>query len=295
MTSKIGFIGIGRMGAPMVRHLLDAGHKVLAYDPNADAVAAIAKDGATPAHTIADVAAADIVLMSLPTPDVVEAVTLGAEGIAASGRPSAVVDLSTTGPTVSRRVGAGLAKAGIGFVDSPVSGGVGGAEKGTLTLMTACPADLFAKVEPILSRFGSVTHVGEEPGQAQLIKVINNLMSVTSLAIAAEGIVLAEKCGVSGETLMNIVNKGSGRSNASEDKIPKYVLTRSFDFGFALGLSAKDIRLCLAESEAAGVPMVLGNATKLLLNMAQTQLGPNADMTEIFKTIERAATPDRAA
>jgi 2-hydroxy-3-oxopropionate reductase len=290
MTLTLGFVGVGRMGAPMARHLLKAGHEVTVYDPNADAIQMLVADGAIAADSPAAVgAAAEVVLLSLPTPEIVMAAALGAEGVAAGGKPRAVIDLSTTGPTSARALAKGLADAEIGCVDSPISGGVAGAEKGNLTLMVACMPNLFALVEPILTLFGRVIHVGEEPGQAQLIKVINNLMSVTSLAIASEGIVLAQKAGIDPVMLMNVVNQGSGQSNASEDKIPKYVLNRKFDFGFALGLSAKDIRLCLAESEAQGVPMIVGSAAKMLLGIAHSKLGPDADLTELIKVIEELA------
>ena len=185
-----------------------------------------------------------------------------------------------------------LAEYGIGLLDCPVSGGVAGAAAGKLTLMAAGTPYFFSKAEPVLANFGKVTHVGTEPGQAQLIKVINNLMSVTALAIASEGMVLAQKAGIDPAMLMQIVNSGSGRSNASEDKVPKYVLTRSFDFGFALGLSAKDVRLCLDEADALGVPMIVGSAARQLLTMAKGELGADGDLTAMIKPIERLAGLD---
>ncbi|MEQ9244060.1 NAD(P)-dependent oxidoreductase [Roseovarius indicus] len=296
MSLKLGFVGIGRMGKPMAGHLLDAGYDLTVFDPNKSAVEALVAKGAKAAESPKAVGdEAELILMSLPTPDVVTEAATGAEGISKGSKARAVIDLSTTGPTAARALAEGLKADGLGCVDSPVSGGVAGAEKGTLTLMTACTDELFAEVEPILKLFGKVTHVGQEAGQAQLIKVINNLMSVTALAIASEGIVLAEKAGVSGETLMNVVNQGSGRSNASEDKIPKYVLSRKFDFGFALGLSAKDVRLCIAESEALGVPMIVGSAAKMLMGIAHTQQGPDADLTELIKSVERLANVEQAS
>ncbi len=286
MTS-LGFIGVGRMGAPMVRRLMAAGHAVTVHDPNAAAVADLVAAGATAAEgpaTLAD--RAEIVFLSLPTPEIVQAV---ASGLAGGKALRIVVDLSTTGPRGAKALAEGLARHGIGCVDCPVSGGVAGAENGKLSLMAAGADAHFTEVEPLLLTFGKVTHVGQEPGQAQLIKVINNLMSVTALAIASEGLVLAQKAGLDPAVLMQVVNTGSGRSNASEDKVPKYVLTRSFDFGFALGLSAKDVRLCLDEAEALGVPMIVGQAARQVLTIAKGMLGPEGDLSELIKPMEQWA------
>lgn len=288
MSLNLGFIGIGRMGNPMARRLLAAGHEVHVYDPSAEAVAQLVEQGAKAASSPADVASkVQIVLLSLPTPEVVLKVASGDNGLTSgSGGLRIVIDLSTSGPRGAAALAEALSAHGIEVADSPVSGGVAGAEAGKLSLMTACATETFAEIESILECFGRVNHVGERPGQAQLIKVINNLMSVTALAIASEGCVLAQKAGVDPAKLMEVVNTGSGRSNASEDKIPKYVLTRNFDFGFALGLSAKDARLCLDEAEALGVPMMVGSAARQLLLATKGQFGETGDLTEIVRTIE---------
>ncbi|MEZ5666060.1 MAG: NAD(P)-dependent oxidoreductase [Alphaproteobacteria bacterium] len=285
--TRIGFAGIGRMGAPLARRLLNAGHSVTVFDTNPVAVEALAAAGADSAASPAALAGiCEVVLVSLPTPEIVEAVALGADGLSAGGSVRIVVDLSTTGSRVAKAVAAGLTAAGIAAVDCPVSGGVAGAEKGTLALMAACPAPVLEEIRPILECFGRVFHVGAEPGMGQTIKVINNLMSVTALSIASEALVLGAKAGIDPAKLVEVINAGSGASNATLTKIPKFVLTRSFDFGFALELSAKDVRLCLEESEAQGVPMIVGSAVRQLLTIAKGRLGGSADLTEIIKPIE---------
>lgn len=294
--TTLGFIGIGRMGAPMVRRLLGAGHEVIVSDANLDAVAELVKAGARATETPSKLAdEAEIVFLSLPTPEIVQTVALGSNGLVAGKVLRIVVDLSTTGPRAAKTLAAGLEARGIGVVDCPVSGGVAGAVSGKLSLMAAGLTRHFEAVEPFLLLFGKVIHVGQEPGQAQLIKVINNLMSVTALAIASEGMVLAQKSGLDPAVLMKVVNTGSGRSNASEDKVPKYILTRSFDFGFALGLSAKDVRLCLEEADALGVPMIVGSAARQVLTIAKGLLGDDGDLTELIKPIERWAGVEVAA
>lgn len=284
---KIGFAGIGRMGAPMSRRLMDAGFAVTVFDANPKAVDALVADGAAGAETPAELArATDVVLMSLPTPEIVRAVALGPDGLASGAGAKIVVDLSTTGGQTEKAVAAALAEHGITLIDCPVSGGVGGAEAGKLTLMAACPSETLETVRPVLDCFGKLFHVGEEPGMGQTIKVINNLMSVTALSIASEALVLGAKAGLDPAVMIDVINAGSGGSNATATKIPKFVLNRSFDFGFAIELSAKDLRLCLEESEALGVPMIVGSAVKQLLTIAKGQLGGSADLTEIIKPIE---------
>jgi 3-hydroxyisobutyrate dehydrogenase-like beta-hydroxyacid dehydrogenase len=288
MTSlKLGFAGVGRMGMPMVKRLLAAGYGVSVYDTNETVVAALAKEGAARAKTPAELMTlCDVVLLSLPTPEIVQAVALGPDGLVSGKGARIVVDLSTTGPRTERQVAEGLKAAGIATVDCPVSGGVGGAEKGTLAMMVACEASVMETVRPILETLGKPILVGAEPGMGQMMKVINNLMSVTALSIASEALVLATKAGLDPDILIDVVNSGSGSSNATLTKIPKFVLTRSFDFGFSIGLSAKDIRLCLEESDALGVPMIVGGAVRQLLTVAKSDLGADADLTELIKPIE---------
>jgi len=222
-------------------------------------------------------------------PEIVKTVALGEDGLVKGKGSKIVIDLSTTGSSIAREVASGLSEAGISLVDCPVSGGVGGAENGTLAMMVACARDLFPVVTPILEQLGKPTFVGEEPGMGQLLKVLNNIISVASLAIASEALVIGAKAGLDPDVMIEVINSGSGRTNATSDKIPKFVLTRNFDFGFAIGLSAKDIRLCLEESEALGVPMVVGAAVKQLVNITKGRLGPEADLTEIIRPIEEWA------
>jgi 2-hydroxy-3-oxopropionate reductase len=274
----------------MARRLLAAGYKVAVFDLNARAVASLAGQGARAVNSPAALMGeTDMVLMSLPTPDVVRTVALGENGLVHGRGARIVVDLSTTGPSTARIVAGELQRAGIVPVDCPVSGGVGGAEKGTLAMMVACNSAVLPEVLPVLQQLGKPTHVGEEAWMGQMLKVINNIISVTSLAIASETLVMGTKAGLDPDVMIDVINAGTGRTNATTDKIPKFVLSRSFNFGFAIGLSAKDLRLCIEESEALGVPMVVGSAVKQLVNITKGRLGPDADLTEIIKPIEEWA------
>ena len=175
------------------------------------------------------------------------------------------IDVSTTGSTYAKRVAEGLKAKNIVAVDAPVSGGVAGAEKGTLAVMVSCDDETFATVKPIVEVIGKVFHVGKQPGQGQTMKLLNNLLSATAMAISSEAVVMGVKAGLDPKQVIDVINAGSGRNTATMDKIPRCVLNRKFDFGFAIGLLNKDVRLCLEEAEAMGVPMVVGSAVRQIL------------------------------
>lgn len=287
---SIGFVGVGRMGGPMVRRLLQAGFDLTIYDKSEAVIAPLVELGATRADSPKAVAsAAEIVLASLPTPPIVQAVALGPDGIGEGTKVKIFIDVSTTGSTVATRVAEGLAAKGITAVDSPVSGGIAGAEKGTLAVMVSCPEETFAQVKPVLEVIGKLFFVGRKPGQGQTMKLLNNLLSGTAMAISSEAIVMGVKAGLDPQQIMDVINAGSGRNSATQDKIPRCVIPRTFNFGFAISLLNKDIRLCLDEAEALGVPMIVGTAVRQLLAVTIATEGVDADMTETVKTVERWA------
>lgn len=284
MAEHIGFIGVGRMGDPMVRNLLKAGFEVTVYDTNTAAAAAVgAKVADSPA---AAASVAEVVIVSLPTPDVVRAVALQ---VAEGSKVKVFIDVSTTGPKMAVEVAGLLAAKGISAVDAPVTGGVGGAQKGTLAIMVGCPKDMLPLITPILSALGKVFHLGENPGAGQLMKLANNLLSAAALAVTSEVMVMGVKGGLDANVMLDVINSGTGRNSASVDKFPKAILPRTFDFGFAIGLLLKDIRLCMHEAETLGVPMICGNAIKELLTITAMRQGYDADFTTIVKSVEEWA------
>ncbi len=286
----IGFVGVGRMGGPMASRLLDAGHALCIFDTSAAAMAPLAARGARIAASPQEVAsAAEVVFLSLPTPAIVQAVVLGDKGVAQGTKVRTVVDLSTTGPTVAGVVAKGLGEKGVAWADSPVSGGIGGATKGTLAVMVSCPKDTFPAIEPLLKTFGKTFYVGEKPGLAQVAKLANNLLAAAAIVLSSEAVVMGVKAGIDPKILIDIINAGSGRNSATQDKFPKAVLTRTFDFGFATGLSYKDVRLCLEEAEALGVPMVAGAAVRQMLAITNAKFGPDSDFTSIARVVEEWA------
>ena len=278
------------MGGPMVRRLIQAGFNLTIYDKSEAAIAPLVALGATRVDSPAAVAsAAEIVLASLPTPPIVQAVALGPNGIGEGTKIKIFIDVSTTGSSVAARVAEGLAARGITAVDAPVSGGIAGAEKGTLAVMVSCPEATFPAVKPVLEVIGKLFFVGTRPGQGQTMKLLNNLLSGTAMAISSEALVMGVKAGLDPQQIVDVINAGSGRNSATQDKTPRCVIPRKFDFGFALSLLNKDIRLCLEEAEAMGVPMIVGTAVRQLLAVTIATEGADADLTEVVKTVERWA------
>jgi 3-hydroxyisobutyrate dehydrogenase-like beta-hydroxyacid dehydrogenase len=288
VSSNIGFIGLGMMGRPMATRLLEAGHTLVVYDTSPAAVQSLAAKGAVAAGSAAVVAnEARVVFASLPTPDAMRRVAIGSEGVSSGNRIRIFIDLSTTGPRVSREAAEALAKRGVELVDAPVSGGPNGAAAGTLAVMAAAPQAIFREVEGLLKVFGKVFYVGEAAGLAQNMKLINNLMSVAAIAITSEAMVMGVKAGLDPSLMIDVLNASSGKNSSTEDKFPRTVLTGKFDFGFPIGLSMKDIGLCLREAESMGIPTPVGSAVQQILAITSSLFGPDADFTSICKTVER--------
>ncbi len=282
-----GFIGLGNMGGPMAGRLLDAGYALAVYDSNQDAVARLQARGATACASLRDVAdAADTIFLSLPTPEIVQQVTIGADGLIGGARAKRVVDLSTIGPRVAALVAQALAARGILYVDAPVSGGVGGAVRGTLAVMAACPRDHYDALEPTLKHFGPVFYLGDEAGMGQTMKLANNLLSAAAVAVTSEAMAMGVKAGLDPAVMLDVINAGSGRNSATQDKFPKAVLPGTFDIGFAARLAYKDVRLCVDEAEAIGVPMIVGAAVREMLVLTTALCGEQADFTHIAKVVE---------
>lgn len=285
--ASIGFIGLGNMGHPMAGRLRDAGHALIVQDVRFEHAAGFA--GAEAVRTAKDVAdRADIVLLSLPTPGAVRSVALEDDGLVRGARAKLVVDLSTTGPKLAAEVAQALAQKGVQFMDAPVSGGVSGAEKGTLALMASGPKDAFERAQPLLSVLGRVFYVGSEPGQGQAMKILNNLLSATAMAVTAEALVLGVKAGLDANVMLDVLNASSGRNTATTDKFPRSVLDRSFNFGFRTVLLHKDVRLCKEFADAMGVAFHVGSAVDEAWERAAQELG-DGDFTRIVELAERSA------
>lgn len=292
--TTIGFLGLGRMGAPMALRLVGHVDKLMVHDLAPEAVAKLVEAGAEAAGSTAALGQCDIVFMSLPTPPIVRA---AAGEIVAGGSPRIVCDLSTSGPALAQELHDLLTPKGVASFDAPVSGGIRGAEQGTLALMAGGPEAQWAELEPLLARLGKPFYMGETPGAGQIAKLANNLLSLAAIATTAEAMTLAIKGGLDPARMIEVLNAGTGRNSATQDKWPRAVLPRSFDFGFSAALSLKDTKLALEEAQAMGVPLPTGERLAALLDRVLATYGADADFTEMAKVVEADAglDPNRKA
>lgn len=263
---KIGFIGLGNMGGPMARNLAKAGHELKVFDLSKEAVASLVEAGATAAPTAADAAkGVEFVVTMLPAGEHVRSVYLGEGGLlAAADEGTVFIDSSTIDVPTAREVIAAAVAAGMSMLDAPVSGGVGGAEAGTLTFMVGGEEEDFAKALPIIESMGkNIFHAGGA-GTGQVAKVCNNMILGISMIAVSEAFALGEKLGLDAQKLFDISSTASGQcwSLTTYCPVPGPVPTspanRDYKPGFTAGMMLKDLRLAQDASRTARVPTPLG-------------------------------------
>lgn len=286
-AQPIGFVGLGSIGLPMATRLVDAGHRVVGCDARAAVRQTFGARGGEIATTPREVAdRCPVVMVCLPTPAAVETVALGADGLAHGALMKRYLDLSTTGPLVAKRVAAALAERAVVALDAPVSGGVAGAEAGTLSVMVSGPRAAYDEVRPLLACLGpNLFYVGGEAGMGHLLKLINNLLSTTALAATYEALSVGVKAGLDPKTMLDVLGVSSGTNHAIESKIPNYVLP-GIPMGFSLDLSYKDVSLCVEAGEALDVPMRFGRATRDVWRQAMQEIGAKQDYLQVVRLFE---------
>jgi hypothetical protein len=286
----IGFIGLGNMGQPMAKRLIAAGHKLVVYDTRNDAVAPLVALGAQVASSPQDVAdRVETVMASLPSLAISEKVALGEGGIIHGKKAKRLVDLSTTGAPMAAKIFAGLAKKNIVQIDSPVSGGVGGAVKGTLAVMVSGPKAEIDVVKDALAVFGKVFIIGDKPGMGQTMKLANNFLSATAMAATSEAVAMGVKAGLDAQVMIDVINAGSGRTTASDGKFPQAILPRTFNYGFATGLMLKDVRLCADAAKELGTPDAVMKTVLAEWETTNSEFGAESDLTVIAQMMEKRA------
>jgi 3-hydroxyisobutyrate dehydrogenase-like beta-hydroxyacid dehydrogenase len=286
----IGFIGLGQMGFHMARRLVEAGHRVIVFDTRREAVDRLTALGAHAAQSPRDMAdQVETVMASLPTPDIVLAVATGPDGVIAGKRVRRFVDLSTTGAVMAKRIFAALKEKNIVQIDCPVSGGVTGAAKGTLALMVSGPRAEVDAIAPLLPAIGKTFIISDRPGAGQTMKLCNNYLSAAAMTATSEAMVMGVKAGLDPRIMLDVINSGTGRNTATEDKFGRVVLPRTFNLGFTVGLMTKDLKLCLSEGKSLGVPMDVAEAVTRLLQTACDENGPDKDLTTVVQPVERRA------
>jgi 3-hydroxyisobutyrate dehydrogenase and related beta-hydroxyacid dehydrogenases len=288
--TRVAFLGLGAIGAPMARQLARR-FDLAVWNRTASRAVAFASmhHGATQARTPAEAAAdRDFVFTCLPTSAEVEQLLDGPNGLLAGLQHGALfIDCTSGDPDGSRRIATRLAAAGVGFIDAPVSGGVSGAEQGTLTVMCGGSAGDVAKARPVLEAFGrKIIHCGDV-GAGDAVKAVNNAMLAVHIWAAGEGLAALAKSGVNAKVALEVINASSGRSNTSENLFPERVLTRAFPRTFRLALLDKDLRIAADFARTQKVPSPLLQLTSELFRVARLALGEEADHVEAVKVLEQ--------
>ena len=292
MTGKprIGFLGLGTMGGPMARRLASDGYAVTGYDPDTRRADRANGDGVTLATSPARAAAAaDFVLSSLPDPATVRAAYLGEAGALAGARAGAVfIDLSTTDPDTWRDVARTAGDRKIDCLDAPVSGGPAEAGSGRLIFLVGGDADVLERCRPVLSILGAEIHHVGPLGAGQVVKIVNNIMSVGNVAIAAEAMVLGVRAGIDPQRLFEILSTSGGRSHHFLKRFPN-VLAGDFTPHFGIGLSRKDVALGLGLAAGFGLPMPVTSAVRQAYEAAHAEGLGNLDMAGVIALYEKWA------
>lgn len=287
---RIGFVGLGNMGAPMARRLLSSGFAGRVFDISADARAQF---GEAAAGSVADAArGADVLVTMLPNGKIVrDAIASAGEALAAG---SIVLDMSSCDAAGTVRLGRDLAARGIALIDSPVSGGVALAAEGRLALMVGADDEAtLERVRPLLDALGARMIRTGGLGTGHAAKAINNAVAAANIAITAEGLLVAERFGLAPETLLDVINSSTGRSGVSETIFKTQVLTRLYRQGFSLALMAKDVGLAGDLARDLGLDLPQLQATERGWIAARDGLEPDADFTAFYRHLEarnKAAT-----
>ena len=287
---RIGFVGLGNMGAPMAAHLARAGYRIVAADASPAALERFcASTACERVGSLADLGrSCRLVITMLPDGAAVRQVLLGADPLAAGLSAGCIVlDMSSAEPLATRELAGELAAGGVSLVDAPVSGGVRRALEGKLAIMAGGEAAAIARCRPVLDRLGQVFLAGAS-GAGHAVKALNNYLSAVALAATAEAMLAGERFGLDPKVMLEILNHSTGRNTATDQKYPAYVLTRRFDSGFALSLMAKDLRIARALASAVGTPRGLLDECSALWQRAERILGAAADNTEIVRYLEGA-------
>lgn len=286
-------VGLGNMGMAFVERLFGLEHRVYGYDVSTDAMSQASARGAVPLQNLNEsLTVRAPVLLSLPKASVVETVVADLVAQADVVDIPGIVDLSTTGPVGARRVAALLAEKRVPYAEAPVTGGVSGARDGRLTLMASGSPELLETCSPLLRALGNVVHLGEGPGLGQTMKVLNNLLSATNLAITSEAVAAGAAIGLDPAQMIEVFNSGSGKNSATLDKFNQYVLSGTFNQGFALPLMAKDVSLAQELLHELALPAWVSAAVLETWLAASRILDGNADFTEMPKLHASFLFPD---
>jgi 3-hydroxyisobutyrate dehydrogenase len=291
---RIGFIGLGMMGAPMVQCLRKAGFELFIDDADAARADMLADQMGAQRLNADNAESLDALITMLPTSAIVEAVVLGEDAgngwAARLAKGAVVIDMSSSEPERSRELGKTLEALGLAYLDAPVSGGVKRAKEGTLAILVGGAADVLARCRPLLDAMGtSVLHIGAA-GAGHAAKALNNYVSAAGLAATVEALQIASRFGIEPEVMTDVLNASSGRSNTSENKVKQFMLSGTFASGFALQLMNKDLKIARALAQAVDHPMTFGATCTEVWDEAAQRSTPATDHTEMYRLLPGAAS-----
>lgn len=294
--ARIGFVGLGKMGQPMLRRLAGAGYRVLVHDLGAQAVRrACEASGVEAADSLRAIGErCDAVITMLPDGHVVRKATCGEGGSADSllaglSRGKILIDMSSSSPVGTRELGEFLAPRGVEIIDAPVSGGVRKAEDGTLAIMVGGEARSTERCRPVLESMGKQIFLTGPLGSGHAMKALNNYVSAAGLAAAVEAVLAAARFGLDPGKVVDVLNASTGMNNSTLNKFHRFILPRAFDSGFSLDLMVKDLKTALEVARSSKTPAPLAEACVEAWSEAQAALGPGLDHTAVVRYWENLA------
>jgi 3-hydroxyisobutyrate dehydrogenase len=294
-SKKIGFIGLGNMGSPMASRLVAAGYSLSAYDIKSDVLANFLEGcSARGMDTPAEVAKnSDSIITMLPDGKAVSAAVLGSEGsegmIDAMSAGTTLIDMSSSSPTGTKKLGQLLASRRIQMIDAPVSGGVPKAQSGELAIIAGGKAEVVERCRPIFEVLGSRIFHSGPLGSGHAVKALNNMCSAAGLIAAAEVLLVGRKFGINPGVMNDILNASTGRNNSTENKMAQYVFSRSFSSGFSMDLMVKDLTTATELAREMGIPALFSSACRELWAAAQSALESGVDHTGVVRWFEELA------
>ena len=287
---KIGYVGLGNMGAALARRL-QLQYPLFVYDLNDAAVEGMVEKGSTACTSPSDVASqCDVILLCLPTSDHVRAAIFGENGLVAALKSGTlIVDQTTGDPIATRAMAADLGKRGVDLIDAPVSGGAQGADAGTIAVMVGASPEQYGRIHPILGAISAnVFHAGGV-GAGQVMKLVNNVLSGAQRLLTFEAVALATKNGIDPQRACDILLAGGARNSFIEKWLAPQIIKGKLGSGFTLGLMHKDVRLACQLGSDSGVPMFFGNLAREFYQMCIAELGSDAQVHSAALVVDRIA------
>lgn len=284
---RLGFVGVGLMGGGMARYLLKAGNALTVFDIDPVKMNSLKALGAHPAASPREVGAkSNVILSSLPDSPTVKNIYLGPDGVLeGSSSGSILIDMSTVDPETSRTIYKAAAKKNIKYLDAPVSGGPKEAESGKLVITVGGDRGAFDECKPIFDILGPTVHFAGPSGSGNIVKLVNNMMSMGNILIAAEAIVLGVKAGMDSQTLFNILKTSGGRSAHLEKRFPN-ALARNFEPGFTVDLAKKDLALAIDMARSFSVPVLAAHLNQQLYSISSALGNGQKDCVSIITLFE---------